>query len=167
MAIFSIIAKRYLEGRPKLISYLVHASEFPLQNSEVKAVRTHSIVIRNAGKQSAHNVRVGHNHLPQSYQIYPAVAHEVNNSPCGASEIVFPTLVPNEQVSISYLYFPDIFWHQINTYTKSDEGMAKVVNIIPSPQLPKWKAGLLLTFMFVGASTILYWAVLAIYYWVP
>ena len=38
-----------------------------------------------------------------------------------------PTLVPNEQVTISYLYFPPTTWKQINGPVKSDEGLARVL----------------------------------------
>ncbi|MXS79331.1 hypothetical protein ABF86_00760 [Nitrosomonas sp. GH22] len=137
VAISSFFLSRYLETRPKLISYVVHASEFPPLNENSSAVRTHGVVIRNAGKRTAHNVRIGHVVFPASYQIYPSVTHKVGHSPSGSAEIVIPTLVSNEQVTLSYLYFPPLFWNQINSYTKSDEGMAKVINVIPSPQWPQ------------------------------
>lgn len=77
-------------------------------------------------------------------------------NPQGSSEIVFTVLVPNEQVTISYLYYPPLLFTGVNAYTKSDEGMAKIVNAIPTPQPPWptiWVAG---TLMSVGASTVLY-----------
>lgn len=167
VAIVGAAAKRYFEARPKLISYLVHASAFPLQSKDIPTVHTHGIVIRNSGKKSAHNVRVGHAQLPQSYQIFPPVSHQIINGPNGSAEILIPILVPNEQVSISYLYFPPVTWNQINSYTKSDEGLAQIINVIPSPQLPRWLISLLWVLIFVGASSALYWVTLAIVYWVP
>lgn len=167
VAIFSFFLNRYLEAKPKLISYVVHASEFPPLNGSGSAVRTHGVVIRNAGKRTAHDVRIGHVVFPASYQIYPSVTHKVERGTNGSAEIVIPTLVPNEQVTLSYLYFPPLFWNQINSYTKSNEGMAKVINVIPSPQWPQWRINLLWGLVFIGASTVLYWIFLTLYYWVP
>ena len=162
VAVIGAILKKYLEGRPRLIVYLVHASAHPLPNQnqgqQSGNVHTHSIVVRNAGKKSAHNVRVGHAFLPASYQIHPPVSHTVVSGQGGSAEIVIPVLVPNEQISISYLYFPPLVWNQIAAYTKSDEGMAKQIDVIPSPILSKPIITLLWALIFVGASTCTYWA---------
>jgi hypothetical protein len=55
--IIGFITKRYFDARPKLITYLVHASAIPLGDDKKTNVNTHSIVVRNAGKKTAHNVR--------------------------------------------------------------------------------------------------------------
>jgi hypothetical protein len=74
----------------------------------------------------------------------------------GGAEIVIPKLVPSEQVSISYLYFPPLLWSQIHAYTKSDEGFAKIINVLPTPQLPKWIANLIWLLVFIGVVSLLY-----------
>lgn len=161
VALIGVIAKRYFEAQPKLITYLINASAIPVHvtvpGKQTIQVHTHSIVVRNTGKKTAHNVRIGHSYLPPSYQIFPPVTHEVVNAPNNAAEIVVPTLVPNEQVSISYLYFPPVTWHQINSYAKSDECMAKAIPVIPSPQPKKVLLYLIFLLVFVGASVLLYW----------
>lgn len=75
-AIVGLIVKSYLEARPKLITYLVHSSAIPLHDEKNTNVNTHSIVVRNAGKRTAHNVRIGHYFLP-AFQIHPQLAHEI------------------------------------------------------------------------------------------
>ncbi len=164
-AIVGFIAKKYFEARPKLVTYLVHASAIPLNDEKETNVNTHSIVVRNAGKRTAHNVRIGHNFLPKGYRLFPQLTHEITEAANGAAEVLIPTLVPNEQVNISYLYFPPVTWSQIHSYCKSDEGSAKLVNIVPSPQINKFQTICLLVLMFVGASTIVYWAFLQIWQW--
>ncbi|GAO36660.1 hypothetical protein SCT_2070 [Sulfuricella sp. T08] len=156
-ALIGAIAKRYFEGKPKLISYLVHSSAIPLNDDKNTQVNTHCIVVRNAGKKTAHNIRVGHNFLPKGFQIYPPVSYTVLESSNGSAEILIPTLVPSEQVSISYLYFPPLTWSQVNAYTKSDEGMANIINAIPTPQPSKFVVLLIGLLMFLGASTLVYW----------
>lgn len=153
---------RILTKRPKLISYLGHVSSFTLNVENRIQVYTHAIVVRNAGREAANNVRIGHNVLPRDYQIYPSIPHSIENAPSDGSEIVIPKLVPGEQLTISYLYFPPLTWDRINSYTKSDEGFAKILNVIPTPQPPRWQTALFWILVFVGATTVLYAAVQAV-----
>ncbi len=152
-----ILINRYLERRPKLISYMAHASAVPIQPPEGVAfnVHTHSIVVRNAGRKAATNVRLGHRHLP-SYSVFPSVRYEVTDLPSGGKEIHFPCLVPGEQVNIAYLYYPPVLWSNVNTYTKSDEGFAEIVTALPAPQLPLWVQRLAWLFWAIGAIATLY-----------
>ncbi|MGV2988100.1 hypothetical protein ACE1OE_10665 [Vibrio sp. E150_011] len=158
-AIIGIVTKNYLDAKPKLITYMVSASAIPLKDDANSSVHVHSIVVRNVGKKSANNVRIGHANLPKSYLVSPPLNHKVENDIHGCSELIIPTLVPNEQVTIQYLYYPPLTWQQINTYTKSDEIQADYVNVIPSPEISKLQQFFMLLFMFIGASSVLYWAI--------
>jgi hypothetical protein len=120
--------------------------------------------VRNTGKKTAHNIRIGHNFLP-AFQIYPQLAHEVVKAEDGSAEIVIPTLVPGEQVSVSYLYFPPNAWNQVHSYCKSDEMEAKYVNVIPTAQLNKFQITVFSIVLFVGATTIVYWAIYWFWVW--
>lgn len=163
-AIVGFFAKRHFEARPKLITYLVHASAIPLEDEKKTNVNTHSIVVRNSGKRTAHNVRIGHNFLP-AFQIHPQLAHEVVRGANNSAEIVIPTLVPGEQINISYLYFPPDVWSQVHSYCKSDEMAAKYINIIPAAQLNKLQLAAIWSLLFIGASTLVYWAIYWLWVW--
>lgn len=163
-AVVGFFAKRYLEARPKLITYLVHASAIPLGDDNKTNVNTHSIVVRNSGKKTAHNVRIGHYFLP-AFQMHPQLAHEVVRGENTAAEIVIPTLVPGEQINISYLYFPPEVWSQVHSYCKSDEMAAKYINIIPATQLNIFQLAAIWGLVFVGASTLVYWAIYWLWVW--
>lgn len=149
--------------KPKLISYVGHVSSFALQNPNQPPtnVFTHAIVIRNAGRIAASNVRVGHHTLPD-YQIFPAVPHQRLPLQGGGAELLIPKLVPGEQITISYLYFPPLTWDRVNSYTKSDEGFARILNVIPTPQPPRWLVRSFWALVFVGATAVLYVIVLGI-----
>lgn len=157
---------RWLTKRPKLISYLGHASSFTLRGENPFIVHTHAIVVRNAGRETANNVRIGHNILPENYQLYPAVPHTKEQVEGGIAEIIIPQMVSGEQITISYLYTPPLLWSQINAYTKSDEGFAKIINALPTPQLPKWIGNIIWSLVFVGVVTILYLIVEAILWFI-
>jgi hypothetical protein len=150
---------RWLAKRPKLITYLGHASAFTLRGENLGVIHTHAIVVRNAGRETANNVRIGHHVLPEQYQLYPAVPHTVERDPNGVAEIVISKMVPAEQVTVSYLYSPPLLWSQIHAYTKSDEGFARVLNVLPTPQLPKWALNILRVILFAGVVSLLYLAV--------
>lgn len=153
------IIKHYSEARAKVVSFIGHVSSFTLQDEQGTAVHTHSVVVRNAGRKAAHNVRLSHTVLPPNVTVYPPVQYTIQQNPEGASEIVFPILVPKEQVTISYLYFPPLTWDKVNSTTKSDEGLAKILNVIPMPQPPKAILWLIWFLVFVGTTFLFYWLV--------
>lgn len=153
------VIKHYTESRSKLVTFIGHISSFKLKDEEQTQVYTHSIVVRNAGRKSAHNVRVGHNFLPPNIQISPSVKYDIEENPEGGAEIIFPIMVPKEQVTISYLYFPPVTWNQVNAYTKSDDGFANILNVIPMPQPSKLVIAIVWVLMFLGATFLVYWLV--------
>lgn len=148
---------RAIERRSRLVSWLSHASAFTLrQNLPVPvAIHTHAVVVRNTGRKPANNVRLGHNLLPE-FQVFPDVEHRVVDLPGGGKEIVIPALVPGEQVTISYLYFPPVTVHQIHIHTKSDEGFARILTVLPTPQLSRWTHLGLQGLLLVGIVATLY-----------
>ncbi|MBB5501569.1 hypothetical protein [Paraburkholderia sp. MM5384-R2] len=177
--VVAAIAKR-LEYRPKVITYMAHAAGFSLppvegpqtppnaqtgKSSDTAGatpgapgvqVNVHSVVVRNTGKKTAFNVRIGHNIAVRHYVIEPRVQHETNSAASGGWEILIPALVPNEQVLISYLYFPPLTWNQINAYTKSDEGLARFLNVLPTPQPSRWLLVVFLFFFYAGIAAVTY-----------
>jgi hypothetical protein len=156
-AVLGKYAERWLTRRPKLISYLGHASAFTLRGTEaVINVHTHAIIVRNAGRTATHNVRIGHYVLPDNFQLSPAIPHTVEKKEGNIAEIIIPILVPGEQITISYLYFPPLLYNQIHAYTKSDEGYAKILNVIPTPQYPKWMSRCIWALVFMGAVSLIY-----------
>jgi hypothetical protein len=158
------VLKNYTEARSRVVSFIGHVSAFTLQDEQHTVVHTHSVVVRNAGRRAARNVRLTHGVLPLNVTIYPPVQNSIEHNSDGSGEIVFPVLVPKEQVTVSYLYFPPLLWNQINSATKSDEGFAKIINVMPVPRPSKGVIAAVWLLSFVGASFVLYWLVrLAIY----
>jgi hypothetical protein len=163
--ILGAIIRYFMQEKSKLISFIGHISSFTIQGEEKPwSVFTHSVIVRNAGRKAAHNVRLGHNYLPQNIAIYPQVEHSVTTNADRSGEIVIPVLVPKEQVTISYLYYPPVTWDQINNYTKSDEGLAKVIHVMPMPQPSKWLTFIVWCLIFIGVSFLLYWLMIVIRY---
>ncbi|HAL56852.1 MAG TPA: hypothetical protein DCP63_10345 [Bacteroidetes bacterium] len=162
--IVSATIKHYAEARSKVVSFIGHVSAFTLQDEQHTVVHTHSVVVRNAGRKAASNVRLTHGVLPINVTLYPPVQHSIARNADGSGEIVLPVLVPKEQVTVSYLYFPPLLWNQINLATKSDEGFAKIINVMPMPQPSKGVIAGVWALMFIGASFLFYWVVRLVIY---
>ena len=148
---------RRFESRPILISYFGHVSAFravPPAGQPV-FVNTHAVVLRNAGRRSATNVRLRHNVLPD-FNIWPPLQHHVEDLPDGGREIVIPTLIPGEEVTISYLYFPPLTVAQVNAGIKSDQGFAHPIAVLLQRQNPKWFNLSAAALMVMGVVAVAY-----------
>jgi len=184
VAVIGWLLKYRFEGRAKLVYFLIHSSAIPLPPPTPMApsparwpwlqrlaqhlaapaqpalapippshIHTHAMIVRNVGKRTAHNVRIGHANFPFSYSMHPPLNHQlVRFGP--AAEIIIPTLVAQEEVSISYLYFPPLLWSNVVGPVKCDEGLAKAVKVIPSTPWPRPFTWALWIAAFVGASSI-------------
>lgn len=160
LPIFTLVLGKYLDmffkPKSKLVTYYGHVSAFKLRANNNQDVYTHSIVIINSGNQSATNVRVGHHNLPVDFVVHPNKPYQQISTHTGGDEILFDKLVPKDQITISYLYFPPLTYSQINSYIQSDEGFAKQINVIPSPQPHKLILRLAQFLMLFGAISLLY-----------
>ena len=148
---------RKLERRARLITYLGHVSAHRVEPEMGNSfnVFTHSIVLRNAGRSAARNVRVTHSTLP-NYSVFPGITYGVEHLPDGETDIVIPILVPEQEITISYLYYPPTTWDKINSTVRSDDGFAKVMNVLPTIQYPKWINATAGSLMLIGIVALLY-----------
>lgn len=172
LVVVGAAAARFVESRPRLVAFYGHVGDFRIAPAASDAppmpVRTHTVVVRNAGRRAAHNVRVPHRGALEAANIHVSVDvgvhHERHTLPNGEEEIVFPTLAPRQQVTISYLYFPPLTWNVINLPITSDEGVARVLNVLPTHQFPRWVIVVLWALIAVGVATLLY-GLLELYLW--
>ena len=111
--------------------------------------------MRNSGSLPATNVRLGHIQLPD-FSIFPARQFYVEPLMGGGKEVVFPNMVPGEQITINYLYFAPLLYSQINTYVKSDEGYAQIVTALPTPQRSKLSERVVIFLCAAGCLSIIY-----------
>ena len=148
---------RAIERRVQLVTYLGHVSAHKVQQSSGPPldIFTHSVVLKNSGRKAASNVKLAHSVLPD-FNVFPSVNYEIEQLPDGGASIVIPTLIPDEQVTISYLYFPPTTWDKINGHIKSDEGFARVMKVLPTVQPPKWLIRLSASLALLGLTALIY-----------
>ena len=151
------ILNRAAEKRPRLVTYLGHVSTHRIERNDGVPfnVFTHSIVLKNAGRSPARNVRLTHSVLP-NYNILPSVKFETEILPNGEIDIVIPVLVPRQELTISYLYYPPNTWDKLYPTIRSDEGFARELKVLPTIQFPKWVNIILVGLMFIGVVAVLY-----------
>lgn len=152
-----IWANRRFEQRPALISYFGHIAAFvhhPTEGAAFK-VHTHTIVLRNVGRRPATTVRLHHNSLPD-FNIWPQVVHHVETLPDGSKDIVIPALVPGEEITVSYLYFPPLTVAGVNAGIKCDTGFATAHVVLLQRQYPAWFNRLAAALMLIGLIVVIY-----------
>lgn len=153
------INRRY-ERRARLISYYGHVSAFkttPPGGTPIQ-VNAHSVIVQNAGRKVATNVRLRHKYLPD-FVISPGIQHSIDQLPSNERDIVIPSLIPKEQITVSYLYFPPITYEQIHAGIRSDEGFAEAIPVLLQRQYPRWIIVCLQILIALGAITVLYFAI--------
>ena len=69
---------------------------------------------------------------------------------------MIPIVLPNQHLTISYLYFPPITYAQINDGVKCDEGFATQIPVLLQRQYPGWFNYTAGTLMIVGMSVLVY-----------
>ena len=148
---------RRFENRPVLISYFSHVSAFQYTppGGQLVHVNTHSVVLRNTGRQSATNVRLHHMILPD-FNIWPTIVFHVDLLPDNKKDIVIPTLIPGEQITISYLYFAPLTAEHVNAGIKCDQGFARAIPVLLQRKFPRWFNFIASVLMIVGLVAILY-----------
>ncbi|HGF7179051.1 TPA: hypothetical protein AB5E44_003424 [Vibrio cholerae] len=164
--ILGVFLNRWFESRPKLRVWYSHIAEFDLKNYQATAapsrVHTHAVNIKNVGNKPAKNVNVAHQYLPDNFRIIPPVPHSIEELPGGGKNIVIPNLVPKKEVMITYLYYPPVTWHQINTSVEDEEGLAKIVSMTATQIVNPWVKRVALLLFFIGLVTVIYQAILAL-----
>lgn len=157
-----VVADRFFARRARLLSFFGHVSTHRTtdQRGVPFTVYTHTVVVGNAGRATANNVRLSHNTLPD-FSIYPPVPYRVEVLPSGEKEIVIEKMVPKQQVTISYLYFPPLVAAQINAGIRSDEGFAKQLDVLLQPRPSKALLRVLQILTLVGLVTVTYGIFLA------
>ena len=172
LAYVGAMITRWLQFVPRVVCYIGHSAQFPVplpeqSKSDVQPnlqIATYSLVLRNTGKKPATNLKVLHSVLPQQFMVYGAhteYTQELLSN--GIQAITFPRLLPNEQITISYLHIgetatqtEEIMRKSIPTI-KHDDAMAQAVQAFPMKVYPKSLTYVLWVLIVLGALTTLYW----------
>lgn len=150
------------DDRLLLRDKVLSAFKIPLEITQKTIVFTHSLIVKNSGDRIINNIRIGHfvpqpiNTISDCISVYPPEDYQIRKIDDVYEEIIFKSLAPKTEVTITYTYLPPITRDSFNTYVKSDEGYAKFVNIILNKQYPKWINYIVLVFLIIGLASTIY-----------
>jgi len=156
-AVAGVLIKDWMERKPKLVTYFGAVSTHRLRPADqpMLQVHTHEVVVRNIGKKPAKNVRMTHAVLPD-YHVMPQVQHTVETPAEGSHDIVFPVLLPGEQVTVAYIYFPPLIAGGVNTGVRHEDGFARHVPVLLQRQFSRPVMYLIVSIQLVGLLTLAY-----------
>lgn len=141
----------------KLNHFILAPSTFPFAlDGGTIYINTHSLIVRNNGSLPAVNLRVGHRRMPPNYTIFPARDSRVIELERGETEILIERLLPKEQITISYLYFPPLVVGEVHSYVKSNECFSKPKDMAPAPVISKPLTVFLWYLVICGAASTVY-----------
>lgn len=146
------------ERKPRLIAGTTRAAHIRISKEQI--LSNHTLIVRNDGTKEAKNVQIIHLNLPELYQVLPAVPYTVEDLKDGKA-LVFPSLVPDEEITICYMY-PEFLFGNIHGIIKHEEGQAKYINILLTREYSSKTLMGMKCLMFLGVITITYWLVLLI-----
>jgi hypothetical protein len=153
------LVKEKFERKASLVSHWGHTSAFQARGGEGESftIHTHDVVVRNAGRKVATNVRLSHKVLPEQFNLYPSIPHSVEELPDGTRDIAIPLLVPRQQIIVAYLYYPPLTFADVNAGIRCDEGFARSIEMELAKKTSMAFNWAIAGFFLVGCGTVLYW----------
>jgi len=157
LLIFGALVNRLLEQKPRLTYYASHWSAYPRPGPPPVMIHTHGIVVRNVGRKTATDVRLRHDLRPETFYVSPQVQYTDPDMPGGGFEIVFPRLVPQEEVAVSYMHTQP--FNKFRGQITHSDGVAVEVSAIPTAQYPSWLVGIRLILAIIGSIALVFLAI--------
>jgi len=111
-------------------------------------------VLKNVGRKTATDVRVRHELRTETFYVTPRVAYTDPDMPGGGFEIVFPRLVPQEEVAISYMHTAP--FNNFRGQITHAAGLASEVSALSRAEHPKWMTRTIWFLALVGSIAIIF-----------
>lgn len=129
-----LLAKLLLERRPNVVAYYSNIAAFRMTEG---VINSHTVVLRNNGRQAAEGIRLAHPVLTNDVRIdlQPDVEHTVDRE---AKTISIPRLRPKEQVQVAYMYPGNFTFNQISGQISHNDALVKLIQVVPTRQFPRW-----------------------------
>lgn len=157
----------FLKGKARLQMAQPHTFTFivqqPLLNaqgqqiSSTQTVHTRSLLVKNAGRESATKVELVFNLKPMCLNIWPPRHYVEYTEPDGRYVLIFDSLSPNEVVGCEVMgvnqSVPDL------VTVRSDQALAQRVNMYPQPVLTRDARAALGMLVLLGLATAVYLAI--------
>lgn len=161
---------RFLKAKAKLVLAKPHEFTFlvqePLRNekgeelSPTQTVRTISYLLKNTGSEPAKGVELVFNWKPLCLNIWPSRHVQEHTEPDRRYVLILESLAPEEFVGFELLSV-NVDLPELVT-VRSEQCIAKRVEMYPQPTMKPWLARVLGLFMLAGMGVVLYMVLLAL-----
>lgn len=148
---------KLLLASPHKFTFLVQEPLIDPQGNQIsptQTVHTTSLMIRNAGKETATKVELVFNWKPLCINVWPSRHFQEHTEPDSRYVMIFDSLAPNEILGCELLSIntnlPDLI------QVRSDQCIAQTINMYPQPVIKNWhrRAGAVLTLS--GLALVVY-----------
>jgi len=148
---------RLLLASPHTFTFLVQQPLLDSQGKQIspsQTVHTRSLMVWNAGKDTATKVECVFNWKPLCINVWPPRHFEEHTEPDSRYVMIFDSLAPNEYLGCELL---SINAELPNLLTvRSDQCVAQTINMYPQPVIPNWKRRIFVALAFAGLALVVY-----------
>ncbi len=154
--LFKAKAKLVL-ATPHSFTFLVKEPLLDPQGKQLQptqTVHTRSLLVRNAGKETATKVELVFNWKPLCVNIWPSRHFDEYTEPDNRYVMIFDSLAPQEYLGCELF---SINFELPNLITvRSDQCVAQTINMYPQPAIPDWKRRLGIVLGLAGIALVVY-----------
>jgi hypothetical protein len=148
---------KLLLASPHTFTFLVQQPLLDLQGNQIRptqTVHTQSLMIRNAGKQTATNVEMVFNWKPACINVWPSRHFTEHTESDNRYVMIFDSLAPNENLSCEiFSVNADL---PVLLTVRSDQCVAQTINMYPQPVVPNWQRRIAIALMLAGLALVVY-----------
>lgn len=159
---FRAKAKLFL-ANPHTFTFLVQTPLLDPQGNQIaprQTVHTRSLMVWNAGKETATKIEWVFNWKPLCLNVWPSRHFQEHSEPDNRYVIIFDSLAPNEYVGCELMSInADL---PILVTVRSDQCVAQNVNMYPQPAVSNSQRRILTVLQLAGLALIVYLAILLI-----
>ncbi len=151
---------RLLFSSPHTFTFLVPEPLRDAQGNQISSsqtVHTRSLVIWNAGKETATKVELVFNWKPLCINIWPSRHFQEHSQADSRYVMIFDSLAPNEYLGCELFSINNQLPDMITV--RSDQCVAHAINMYPQAFVPSWRRRLGVAFMFAGIALVVYLAI--------
>ncbi len=131
---------RLLLASPHNFTFLVHQPRLDTDGNVItptQTVQTKSIVLRNAGRETAKNVELVFNWKPLCLNVWPSRHYIEHDEPDRRYILLFESLAPNEIIGCELLTINDALPDLITA--RSEQCVAQTIAMSPQPVMRNWQ----------------------------
>ena len=149
---------KLLLASPHNFTFLVHQPRLDEEGnvmSPTQTVQTNSIVLRNAGKETAKHVELVFNWKPLCINVWPSRHYTEHNEPDNRYTLIFESLAPDEVLECELLAINQQLPALITA--RSEQCVAQTIEMYPQPAIKNWqkRGGIFLGFTGLALTVYL------------